>query len=236
MLVGIVDTCLSSSVDLAERALELGASAVVAAAPFYYELAPEELRHHFEVLLPQLKLPVLLYNMPWLTGHVIDEGCVRMALDCPQVIGFKDSSGDLDYLEKLIGLTKSRPDVSVLVGNENLYLKGLGMGAAGVVGGGGNIFPEYFRKLQDAFDHGDLNVASLCQERISQLGTEIFDLTGRPCSVFVSIKAAMECLGLCERWVAPPLIACNETQMERLWDIIAALPGRKEIEKKAVMI
>lgn len=236
VLVGIVDTCLSSSVELADRALDLGASAVVAAAPYYYELAPEELKRHFELLLQSLKLPVFLYNMPWLTGHVIDEECVRMALDHTQVIGFKDSSGDLNYLKRLIEIADSRPDVSVLVGNEALYLNALEMGADGVVGGGGNIFPEYFRKLQDAFVHGDVATASLCQERISQLGAEIFDLTGHPSSVFVAIKAAMECLGLCERWVAPPLIACNEGQMELLRRIVSTLPGSRRMERNSFMV
>lgn len=235
VLVGIVDTCLSLSVELANRAMENGAAGVVAAAPFYYELDPKELRRYFEILLPQLKLPVLLYNMPWLTGHVIDVESVRMALDYSHVIGFKDSSGDLDYLERLIEIADARPEVSVLVGNESLYLKALEMGADGVVGGGGNIFPEYFRKLQDAFDHGDIGTASLCQERISQLGGEIFGLTGHPSSVFVTIKAAMECLGLCERWVAPPLIACDEGQMDRLRRIISTLPRRRRMEKNASM-
>ena len=229
VLVGIADTCPATSVELGRQARELGADAVVAAAPFYYELSADELRHHFEKLLPQLELPVLLYNMPWLTGHVLDEDCLKAALAHPLVIGFKDSSGDLGYLRRMIELAAVRPEVTVLVGNEYLYHAALEAGAHGAVGGGGNIYPFLFRALQDAHDRGDANTAAECQRRISRLGRQIFDITGRPTSVFVAIKAAMACLGLCEPHVAPPLTACTPSQMESLRRVLEGPDARQPV-------
>ncbi|MCW1923408.1 dihydrodipicolinate synthase family protein [Luteolibacter arcticus] len=226
VLVGIADNCPATSVDLGRLALDLGADAVVAAAPSYYELSSDELQRHFDHLLPQLELPVLLYNMPWLTGHVLDEACLQSALGHPNLIGFKDSSGDLAYLQSMIEIASVRPEVTVLVGNEYLYLSALKLGAHGVVGGGGNIYPSLFRSLQDAFEEGDLDTARAAQARISRLADETYDLTGRPTSVFVTIKAAMAGLGLCEPHMAPPLTPCSADQMDALRLVLAGSDAR----------
>lgn len=226
VLVGIADNCPATSVELGQLALDLGADCVVAAAPSYYELSSDEMRRHFDELLPQLELPVLLYNMPWLTGHVLDADCLEMAVGHPNLIGFKDSSGDLAYLQRMIEIAAVRPEVTVLVGNEYLYLPALELGAHGAVGGGGNIYPSLFRALHDAFHSGDLQHAAILQARISRLADQTYDLTGRPTSVFVTIKAAMACLGLCEPHVAPPLTACTSGQMESLRRVLAGPDAR----------
>lgn len=228
VLTGITDNCFASTVELGRRARDLGADAVVVAAPCYYELSPDELRRHFEEILPCLDLPVLIYNMPWLTGHVLDDECLKSALAHPRVIGFKDSSGDLAYLRRLIDLAAERPDVTVLVGNDHLYHAALQCGAHGAVGGGGNIYPFLFRALQDAHDQGDQAAAAECQQRISRLGRQIFDITGRPTSVFVAIKAALACLGLCEPHVAPPLTACTLAQMDRLRRVLESTDALRQ--------
>jgi dihydrodipicolinate synthase/N-acetylneuraminate lyase len=222
VLVGIADTCMEDSLRLARLAGEVGAAAVVVAAPYYYDLSPDELRRYFCHLLSRLESPVMVYNMPWLTGHDLDEGTLRAVMDFPHLIGFKDSSGDLAYLERLLGIAASRPEVAVLVGNESLYLDGLRLGAHGVVGGGSNIHPVLFRRLLVAFRAGDEATAEACQRRINELGGRIFGLTGRPTSVFVTIKAALSCLGLCEPHVAPPLTCCTPSQLETLRGLLAA--------------
>lgn len=230
VLVGIADNCPATSVELGQLALDLGADAVVAAAPSYYELSSDEMRRHFDELLPQLELPVLLYNMPWLTGHVLDADCLEMAVGHPNLIGFKDSSGDLAYLQQMIEIAAARPEVTVLVGNEYLYLPALELGAHGAVGGGGNIYPSLFRSLHDAFQEGDTQRAATLQARISRLGRQIFDITGRPTSGFAAIKAAMACLGLCEAHMAPPLTTCTCAQMETLRRVLASADARLTLD------
>lgn len=216
VLVGITDTCTDESVRLGRLACESGAAAVVVMAPYYYELSQDELRSHFRSLLPQLELPVMIYHMPWLTGHDLADETLRAVMDLPNLIGFKDSSGDLAFLERLVGIASTRPDVAVLVGDESRFLDGLRLGAHGVVGGGANIDPGLFVALLAAFRSGDHATAEACQRRINRLGKGIFGLTGRPTSVFVTIKAAMACMGLCEAHVAPPLTPCTTSQLETL--------------------
>ena len=220
ILVGIADTCLEETLSLARLASHLGADALVMAAPYYYDLAPDELTRYFTSILPQLDRPTLLYNMPWLTGHVLGMDCLRAALEHPNVIGFKDSSGDMEYLRQMIEVAATREGTTVLVGNEYFYLDALKLGAHGTVAGGGNIYPKIFRALQDAFDRGDLNTATSLQDQMTRLGHSLFNITGRPTSVFSAVKAGMAAIGLCGPHMAPPLTACTDAQLESVRKIL----------------
>jgi 4-hydroxy-tetrahydrodipicolinate synthase len=221
LLVGIASPCPAETISLARLASDLGADALVMAAPYYYDLSAGELKRYFTSILPELDRPTLLYNMPWLTGHVLDMECLRAALEHPNVIGFKDSSGDMAYLRDMVAVAATRKGTTVLVGNEYFYLKGLQLGVHGVVGGGANIYPDLFRALQDAFDRGDPPSAEQLQGQITRLGEQIFGITGRPSSVFPAVKAGLAALGLCQPHMAPPLTACTAAQVESIREILA---------------
>ena len=67
---------------------------ILNSAPRIHGIVPisgGEMRAHLDLLLPRLPLPVMLYNMPWLTGHSFDDATLRHALAFPGLIGFKDS-------------------------------------------------------------------------------------------------------------------------------------------------
>jgi 2-dehydro-3-deoxy-D-pentonate aldolase len=228
VLVGIADTCREDTLSLASFAGDQGCDGLVLNAPCYYDLTTDELINYFDSILPRLDRPTLLYNMPWLTGHVLDMKCLRAALEHPNVIGFKDSSGDLAYLEQMIAVAATREDVTVLVGNEYFYLAALRLGAHGVVGGGANIYPGLFRALQDAHDKGDRITSEAIQSQITHLGNQIFNITGRPTSVFCAVKAGLAALGICEAHMLAPLTACTDLQIagirETLADVFPAFP------------
>lgn len=229
LLVGIAGTCPAESISLARFASDLGADAFVMTAPYYYDLSADELKRYFTSTLPELDRPTLLYNMPWLTGHVLDMDCLRAALEHPNVIGFKDSSGDMAYLRDMVAVAANREGTTVLVGNEYFYLEALRLGVHGVVGGGANIRPELFRSLQDAFDQGDLQTAELLQAQITRLGERLYKITGRPSSVFSAVKAGLAALGLCQPHMALPLTACTAEQVEVIRVVLAgieAVPGQ----------
>lgn len=221
LLVGIASACPAETISLARLASDLGADALVMAAPYYYDLSAGEMKRYFTSILPQLDRPTLLYNMPWLTGHVLEMDCLAAALEHSNVIGFKDSSGDMNYLRQMIAVAATREGTTVLVGNEHFYLEALQLGAHGVVGGGGNIYPTVFRALQDAFDRGDLETARQLQGRITRLGNQLFGITGRPSSVFSAVKGGLAALGLCQPHMAPPLTACTAAQVESIREILA---------------
>ncbi|MDF1656758.1 MAG: dihydrodipicolinate synthase family protein, partial [Verrucomicrobiales bacterium] len=151
VLVGITDTSLVESARLAQDVVDYGAAAVVTSAPFYFPAGQPELREYLEHLLPELPLPLMLYNMPALTKIVFQKEVVSWALSQEKIIGLKDSSGDLTYFKRSLALAKAqRPDWSLLVGPEELLGEVVLMGGQGGVNGGAILHPRLYVDLYEA--------------------------------------------------------------------------------------
>ena len=95
IFVGITDTSLVDAIHLAQFALNHGAAAVVAAPPFYFPAGQTELQHWFLELAEALPLPLLLYNMPSCVNISIEPDTLAILLKHENIVGLKDSSGDL---------------------------------------------------------------------------------------------------------------------------------------------
>ncbi len=90
LLVCVTDTSIVESIQLAHIAAECGADGVVSAPPYYFAPGQPELAQFYEELVPQLPLPVFLYNMPSHVKVSFAPDTVRRIAQNPQVVGFKD--------------------------------------------------------------------------------------------------------------------------------------------------
>jgi len=95
VIVGITDTAFVEAVSLATAARKFGAQAVVASAPYYFPASQVELLNFVEHLAAEVPLPLLLYNAPTNTGHTFEPSTVLRAAAIPNVIGLKDSGGNM---------------------------------------------------------------------------------------------------------------------------------------------
>lgn len=220
MLVGVGDPCLEESLSLADHAADCGATAVVLNAPSYYEISHREMRRYLDQIMPRMPLPVMLYNMPWLTGHHFDADTLRHAVGFPGLIGFKDSSGDIETFATMVSIASQRPELSVLVGSDFLFLDALRRGGHGAVAGGAILHPHLFRGLMDAHAEGDTRRADEFQQMITAAGRTIYDLTGEPGSVFATIKAGLSAIGLCRPDMLSPLTTCTPDTIRHIRDCI----------------
>ena len=116
VLVGVTDTSFVESVNLAGIAADEGAAAVVLAAPYYFPAGQPELMEYLEHIAVEMPLPVFLYNMPSHTKIKFELGTLRQALALPNVVGLKDSSGDLDYFQQAVEVIRGFPGASLLMG------------------------------------------------------------------------------------------------------------------------
>ena len=112
-----------------------------------------------------------------------------------------------------------------------LYLDALKLGAHGVVGGGADIYPRLFRALYDAFQDGDIGTATRLQRVIDDFGEKIYGLTGRPTSVFATIKAALAVQNLCQPFMAPPLTACTPDQLAAVRAVVMDMVNNLELKE-----
>lgn len=231
VLVGITDTAFTESVHLARHAANVGADAVVVAPPYYLPEAQPELQEYLDHLVPELPLPVFLYNMPALTKVHIEPDTIRRALDVPRIIGFKDSSGDLTYYRQAAELIKIRPDWSLLVGPEEKLFATLELGGHGGVSGGANLFPKLYTAIVRSHAAGDLVRARLLQEQVQRVSDGLYRIGKHSSSIIKGIKGALNCLGICDDFMAEPFHRFRSPERdlvrERLQELSAQIDGFK---------
>lgn len=204
LLVGITDTAFVESIALARAAAEAGADALVLAPPYYMPEGQPELREHLGHLLPELPLPLFLYNMPPLTKVPFEIETVCWALGQPRIIGMKDSSGSMAYFNRLREAAAARPDWTLLTGPEELLAESVLMGGHGGVCGGANIFPGLYVALHAAAQRGDLPRVRTLHSLVMRVSDGLYRVGKHPSAVIKGIKCALSCLGLCDDFMAEP--------------------------------
>jgi len=204
ILVGITDTAFVESVSVARAAAESGADALVVAPPYYLPEAQPELQEYLHHLVPELPLPLYIYNMPALTKVHFELETVRRAMDELKIIGLKDSSGDLNYFKQAAELIKQRPDWSLLIGPEEKLFDSLQLGGHGGVSGGANLFPKLYVRVIEAHRAGDLVRAQELQRHIQRVSDSFYRIGKYSSSIIKGIKCALACLGVCDDFMAEP--------------------------------
>ena len=175
VLAGCGDTCVEDAVAHVRDATEAGADAAVVVTPYYLDASQAGLRGFFEDVAERSPLPVFLYNIPKLTGvHLSVESVARLA-EVPNVVGLKDSTGDLTYHHRVLSAT---PDsFTVLQGTSHLSLPSLNAGADGATAGAANVFPSALCEMYEAQRSGDLERAvRLANEVVHPLIGELADV------------------------------------------------------------
>lgn len=206
VIVGISDTCLDVSLELAQVAKAEGAAAVVALPPFFFHLDQEDLYQYYTQLAGQSALPLLLYNFPHMTKCHLEVATVRALANHPQIIGIKDSSGNGVYLQKLLEIKAEQPDFYVLTGPEEMLVQSILAGADGGVSGGANLFPQLYVGLFEAAKAKDWQKVHQIQPIVLEISRRIYGRGRKSYSYFQGLKAALGKLNICESYLAAPLL------------------------------
>jgi dihydrodipicolinate synthase/N-acetylneuraminate lyase len=217
VLVGITDTAFVESVRLAHHAAGAGAQAVVLSSPYYHTVAQPELWEYLRHIVPELGLPVFLYNMPSLTKVPFALDTLRRALDLPEVVGIKDSSGDMGYLHQVGRLLRERPGWALLVGPEELLADAVLLaGAHGGVNGGANLAPRLYVELYEAAVRRDLARVAELHARVVRLVGTLYAVGQHGSAVIKGIKCALSIRGICDDFMAEPFHRFREPEREQV--------------------
>lgn len=219
VLVGITDTAFVESIELARIAAAAGATSAVLSTPYYFPAGQTELTRYVAHVVEALPLPLMLYNMPSLTKVWFEIDTLKKLSRHEQIVGVKDSSGDLEYFGKLVALKKLRPDWSILIGPEHLTTEAIKLGGDGGVNGGANIFPELFVSLYQAtVDEDESKVESLMQqvETLQQIYS-----VGKYASRFIkATKCVLSLKGICSDHMAEPFNHFLQPQRAQVQEIL----------------
>jgi 2-dehydro-3-deoxy-D-pentonate aldolase len=194
LVVGVGAAGTREAVELARHAEGVGVDAVLIVSPFYWKVGEEGLFKHFAAVAESVNIPVLVYNLPMLTGIDLSPSLIaRIAAECPNVTGLKDTVTEYRHTVSVLREVKRvRSDFSVLAGWEDLILPSLLAGADGSICAFANVAPELFVNLVRSARDGELAKAAELHRRVLSLLT-LGAYSDPPIS---AIKLAMNTLGV----------------------------------------
>jgi 4-hydroxy-tetrahydrodipicolinate synthase len=180
------------------------ALAVLSVAPFYNKPSQEGIYQHYKTIAEASPKPVILYNVPGRTGRNMTAATsIRLAKDCPNVVGLKEASGDMAQCMEI--LRDAPTNFVVMSGDDLLALPQIACGMQGVISVAANAYPLEFSNMVRACLAGDFAKA----KSINDPFIEVYDMMfteNNPSGV----KAFMHQMGLLENELRLPLVPLSE--------------------------
>jgi 4-hydroxy-tetrahydrodipicolinate synthase len=204
------------AIALTQTAEQVGIDAVSVLTPYFVNPNPEELYEHYRAIADSTRLPVLLYTNPDRTNVKISAALLSRLAKIDNIVGIKDSSGDLTLTTEYLSATAA--DFSVVMGRDTLIYAGLLHGAKGAIAATANVVPALVVSIYERFKKNDLKGALEAQEALAPL-RHAFTWGTFP----VVIKEALDLLGLDAGPARSPVGAMTDAQRERLKNLLGEL-------------
>ena len=148
ILAGAAEANMDLILDVCRTYADLGCVAVSVTGPYFFKVSQESIEHFFRELAKRSPIDIILYNIPQFSNEISVPVVTRLALDCPRIVGIKDSSRDFPrFLNTLHAIKPQRPDFSCLIGCEEILFPSLLMGANGGTIASSGVVPEVIVKL-----------------------------------------------------------------------------------------
>lgn len=201
---------------LAEDNFE-GYEAILSVVPFYNKPSQEGIFQHYKAISEASELPVILYNVPGRTGvNMTAETTLRLAKECPNIIGIKEASGNFSQIDTII---KNKPEnFQVISGDDAITYPLMTLGAVGVISVIGNAYPKEFGEMVRLCLAGRFKEALPIHHRFTELFGLLF-VDGNPAGV----KCALNALNLCENILRLPLVPTRVQTNERIHRIMSSI-------------
>lgn len=194
-----------------------GIDGILSVCPYYNKPSQEGLYQHFKAIANATSLPVVLYNVPGRTGiNMKAQTTVRLANDCPNIVGIKEASGSLEQVDEIL---KNAPkDFAVISGDDALTYPMVACGAVGVISVIGNALPREFSKMLRLEFNNEFAAARKIHHKFTDLFSLLF-VDGNPAGV----KAMLSEMGFIENILRLPLVPTRITTKQRISEILKEL-------------
>jgi 4-hydroxy-2-oxoglutarate aldolase len=217
MMIIVGSGCESTreTIYLTNRMAKMGAHAALIVTPFYYgnKMNDEALIKYYATVADQVEIPILLYNVPKFTGVNLSEEALSTLSNHPNIIGIKDSSGNVNQIGQYLNQVK--PDFNVLVGTAGALLGALTLGCKGGILALANIVPEKCVEIYQLVQDGKTNEARELQLRMIPVNHAITARYG-----ISGLKYAMNLLGYKGGEVRSPLLPTKPEEQEKIKEIL----------------
>ncbi len=218
---GVGTNNTARTIDLAKRAVQVGADAGLVITPYYNKPGQEGLYQHCATVAAAVpELPIMLYNVPGRTGVSFSVDTVVRLAELENVRALKEASADMAFASEIIA--QAGESLEVLSGDDVTALPLWSVGGRGVVSVTSNLLPERMANFWRTFAHGDLEAARRMHLELVPLFNGLF-LETNPVPVKALVAAQS---GLCGEEVRLPLTPLSDRVRARLEAICAALDIR----------
>jgi 4-hydroxy-tetrahydrodipicolinate synthase len=212
-------------IKLSKMAEVAGAQAVTVLTPMFISPSEEELYQHFRAIAESTTLPILVYNNPDRTGVNMSANLIERLAGIPNIVGAKDSSGDLTLTSEYIRCTRDK-GFRVMAGRDTMILGTLVYGGVGCVAATSNVAPSLVVEIYNKFMAGDMQGSLEAQYRLAPLRIA-FGLGSFP----VVMKDALNLLGVDVGDPIRPIGHCTETNMAKLKEILTKMGLKPKVKR-----
>jgi len=155
------------AVEMTKYAKDVGVDAALIVTPFYLKPTDRGIYEHYYTIATEVDLPIILYNIPQCTGLPLPWQMVEDLAQIPNVVGVKDSSGQLSFI--LAVLEKVRDKINVLCGHDEVVLAALAAGCSGAILASANVIPDIWIQIYNYVKNGKLQKARELQYKVQKI-------------------------------------------------------------------
>ncbi|WP_271005276.1 4-hydroxy-tetrahydrodipicolinate synthase [Listeria seeligeri] len=217
LIAGTGSNNTAETIEFTKEVAELGGiDAVLIVAPYYNKPNQDGLYAHFAAVAEASSLPVFIYNIPGRSVVNIEPETIIRLAKLPNIIGVKESSGDLENISKIIADTSD--DFLVYSGDDSLTLPILSVGGDGVISVASHIVGNEMQEMIQAFEKGEVTKAASIHRKLLPLMNGLFAVPNP-----APTKYLLNQQGLSVGPVRLPLVDLNAEQGTKLQAILEGL-------------
>ena len=211
LIVGSGMESTRATIDWTKCMSDAGADIVLVITPHYYgeSMSRKALESHYMRIASESPVPVLLYSAPMFTGLDLPVEVTKVLSDHNNIIGIKESSGDVHKIKRLADETSE--NFQVLTGSSSQFLAGLNAGAIGGILALANIAAKSLSELMYLFSQGEMERAEKLQIHL----VPITKVLKKHCGI-AGLKAALEMIDKCGGEVRSPLLSLIDSEKDEL--------------------
>jgi 4-hydroxy-tetrahydrodipicolinate synthase len=201
---------------LTKLATDIGVDALSVITPVFITPNDQELYNHYQAISSSTDLPIILYNNPGRTGINLNVDLVVKLSKISNIIGIKDSSGDMAQGAEYIRRTDD--NFAVLAGRDTLIYGFLAYGGKGAIAATANIVPQIVVKIYEEYQKGNYEEALKAQFQLAPLRMA-FSLGSFP----VVIKEGLKLLGIDVGSTLRPVESLTKEAREKLKEVLRSM-------------
>ena len=191
VIAGTGSNSTETAIYLSKEAEKYGADALLIVTPYYNKATQKGLEEHFTIIANEVKIPILLYNIPGRTGgvNILPETVVSLCKNVANIVGVKVATGNISQVAKLMSIADGCMDL--YSGNDDQIVPLLSLGGKGVISVLSNVAPQQTHDICEKYFTGDVKGSAKMQLDAIGLIDALF------CEVNpIPVKKALNLLGM----------------------------------------